>query len=94
MRDHHKDEPHISTIPPKTAAGGVLIKVALVLKVTSSASVKSLLGVNVAGRDEVLGRGLAQAATMVLSARRSGRLGRRFWGLTRDDFPDFGDVLF
>ena len=57
---------------------------ALALKVTSSASVKSL-GVDVAV-GEVLGGSLAQAATIVPSARRSGRLRRRFGDRTCDDF--------
>ena len=59
MRDHHRDEPHI----------GVLIKMGLALKVTSSASVKSLLGIDVAVGGEVLGLSLALAATTVPSSR-------------------------
>ena len=62
MRDHHKDEPHISTIPPKTAAGtaGVLTYLAL------PSLVKSSFDIDVG--DEVPGCSLAQAASRVPAA--------------------------
>jgi hypothetical protein len=85
VRDHHKDEPHISTIPPKTAAGtaGVLTYLAL------PSLVKSSFDIDVG--DEVPGCSFAQAAARVPAVRRSGGLLRRFRGRTLDAVGEAGD---